>query len=77
MIWSPFCGLTLPENHAYEGELRFRTYKVARRYDSDIAAVCGGFALWVDGQGQISEARLGFGGGGSHPKTRPPWRKIP
>ncbi|TAL13749.1 MAG: xanthine dehydrogenase small subunit [Aquabacterium sp.] len=38
-----------------------RGYKVSKRYDSDISAVCGAFALSLD-QGQVSEARLAFGG---------------
>ncbi len=36
-------------------------YKIAKRYDSDISAVCGVFALRLEG-GVVREARLAFGG---------------
>lgn len=39
-----------------------RTYKVSKRYDSDIAAVCGAFALEIDQAGIVQSARLAFGG---------------
>jgi len=43
--------------------LQIRSYKLAKRYDQDISAVCAGFALRLDAQGtQIIEARLAFGG---------------
>jgi xanthine dehydrogenase small subunit len=41
--------------------LRFRTYKVAKRYDSDISAVCAAFALGLDGE-IIRDCRIAFGG---------------
>ncbi|MBN3806813.1 xanthine dehydrogenase small subunit [Paraburkholderia sp. Ac-20336] len=34
------------------GNLRFRTYKVSKRYDQDISAVCGAFALRIGGSGE-------------------------
>ena len=59
--------LNLPEQNNPQ-KLRFATYKVARRYDSDISAVCGGFALWLDADGMITEARLAYGGVAAIPK---------
>ena len=41
--------------------LRFRTYKVAKRHDSDISAVCAAFALDLDGE-RIAGCRVAFGG---------------
>jgi xanthine dehydrogenase small subunit len=41
--------------------LQFRTYKVSKRYDSDISAVCAAFAIKVE-RGTIVEARVAFGG---------------
>jgi xanthine dehydrogenase small subunit len=38
-----------------------RAYKVSKRFDSDISAVCGAFALDLDG-GVVRAARLAFGG---------------
>jgi xanthine dehydrogenase small subunit len=40
---------------------RLRAYKVGKRFDSDISAVCAGFAIEVDA-GVIREVRLAFGG---------------
>jgi len=41
--------------------LRFRTYKVSKRYDSDISAVCAAFAIELSGT-RIASARMVFGG---------------
>ncbi|WP_028226756.1 xanthine dehydrogenase small subunit [Paraburkholderia ferrariae] len=42
--------------------LRFRTYKISKRYDQDISAVCAAFALEIDEDGVIGNARVAFGG---------------
>jgi xanthine dehydrogenase small subunit len=46
---------------------RFRTYKVSKRYDSDISAVCAAFAIHLDGE-RITSARVAFGGVAATPK---------
>jgi xanthine dehydrogenase small subunit len=51
-------------------DLRFRTYKVAKRYDQDISAVCGAFALRI-ADGVIADARIAFGGVAATPKRAP------
>ncbi|MBV8628493.1 MAG: xanthine dehydrogenase small subunit [Paraburkholderia sp.] len=43
-------------------DLRFRTYKVSKRYDQDISAICAAFALRIDDSGTITEARVAYGG---------------
>ena len=45
----------------------FRTYKLAKRFDQDISAVCAAFALELDGA-TIKEARIAFGGMAATPK---------
>ena len=45
----------------------FRTYKLAKRYDSDISSVCAAFSLTLDGD-NIAEARVAFGGMAATPK---------
>jgi xanthine dehydrogenase small subunit len=50
------------------GNLRFRTYKVSKRYDQDISAVCAAFALRLDANGVIGDARIAFGGMAATPK---------
>ena len=47
--------------------LRFRTYKLAKRFDQDISAVCAAFALSMDGD-VIQDARIAFGGMAATPK---------
>ena len=47
--------------------VQFRTYKVSKRYDSDISAVCAAFAIKVE-RGTIVEARVAFGGMAATPK---------
>ncbi len=39
-----------------------RAYKLSKRYDSDISAVCGAFAVDLDADGRIGAVRLAFGG---------------
>jgi len=49
-----------------KGEL-FRTYKLSKRYDSDISAVCAAFAVRFQ-NGRIEHARVAFGGMAATPK---------
>jgi xanthine dehydrogenase small subunit len=45
----------------------FRTYKLAKRFDQDISAVCAAFAFELDG-GAVKSARIAFGGMAATPK---------
>ena len=45
----------------------FRTYKLSKRYDSDISAVCAGFCITLDGT-RIRTARIAFGGVAATPQ---------
>lgn len=45
----------------------FRVWKVSKRYDQDISAVCGAFNLRVEGD-EIVSARIAFGGMAAIPK---------
>ncbi|MGI9435834.1 MAG: xanthine dehydrogenase small subunit, partial [Geminicoccaceae bacterium] len=45
----------------------FRTYKLAKRFDSDISAVCAAFVVTLT-DGIITEARVAFGGVAATPK---------
>lgn len=47
--------------------VQFKTYKISKRFDQDISAVCAGFALHFDGE-VITEARLAYGGMAATPK---------
>jgi xanthine dehydrogenase small subunit len=47
--------------------VQFRTYKLAKRFDQDISAVCAAFAFGLDGD-LITEARIAFGGMAATPQ---------
>ena len=47
--------------------LRFRTYKIAKRYDQDISAVCAAFAVKLAGA-RVTNVRIAFGGMAATPK---------
>ncbi len=46
---------------------RFAVYKVSKRADEDISAVCGAFRVRLE-QGRVTEARIAFGGMAAIPK---------
>lgn len=48
-------------------DLVFKVFKLSKRFDQDISAVCGAFALTLDG-GVVSTARIAFGGMAGTPK---------
>jgi xanthine dehydrogenase small subunit len=48
-------------------ELRFRAYKVSKRFDQDISAVLGAFALTID-NGKVASARIAYGGMAATPR---------
>jgi xanthine dehydrogenase small subunit len=47
--------------------VRFAAYKISKRFDQDISAVCAAFALQLDGD-RIVAARVAFGGMAATPK---------
>ena len=49
---------------------RFRAYKITKRFDQDISAVCAAFSIRLDG-GTVAEARIAFGGMAATPKRAP------
>jgi xanthine dehydrogenase small subunit len=49
------------------GQDRLRCYKLSKRFDQDISAVCGCFNISVE-DGQIKSARIAFGGMAGIPK---------
>jgi xanthine dehydrogenase small subunit len=42
-------------------DTQLRTYKISKRFDQDISAVCGGFAVTIRA-GNVADIRLAFGG---------------
>jgi xanthine dehydrogenase small subunit len=51
-------------------ETRIRIRKLSKRFDSDISALCGAFAIRLEG-GQVAEARIAFGGMAGIPARAP------
>ena len=47
---------------------RYAVYKITKRLDEDISAVCGAFHLAFDGSGKVSDAVIAFGGMAGTPK---------
>lgn len=45
----------------------FRAYKISKRFDQDISAVCGAFAFEVE-DGIVTSTRIAFGGMAATPK---------
>jgi len=44
-----------------------RTYKITKRFDQDISAVCGAYRITLD-RGRVAEARIAYGGMAATPK---------
>lgn len=51
-------------------DLLFRTWKVSKRFEQDISAVCAGFALRI-ADGIVQSARIAFGGMAATPRRAP------
>jgi len=65
-------GLRVPlPRSSSTSKLAFRTYKLAKRFDQDISAVCAAFALELDDEGVVRKARIAFGGMAATPKRAP------
>ena len=47
---------------------KLRTYKLSKRFDQDISAVCGAFAVTLGDGGVVTDARIAFGGMAATPK---------
>ncbi|TCO81914.1 xanthine dehydrogenase small subunit [Plasticicumulans lactativorans] len=47
---------------------RFATYKVSKRIDQDISAVCGAYALELAADGRVHDVRIAYGGMAATPK---------
>jgi xanthine dehydrogenase small subunit len=50
-----------------ESGTHFRCYKISKRFDQDISAVCGAFRTDMDGE-RVASARIAFGGMAATPK---------
>ncbi|MEO1323032.1 MAG: xanthine dehydrogenase small subunit [Pseudomonadota bacterium] len=55
---------------ALEANTVFRTYKISKRFNQDISALCGAFAIRLE-DGLIAAARIAYGGMAGTPKRAP------
>lgn len=60
-------ALKVPARTGVRAALQFRTYKISKRFDSDISAVCAAFSFIADGD-TIRSPRVAFGGMAATPK---------
>ncbi|MGG1946351.1 xanthine dehydrogenase small subunit [Trinickia sp. NRRL B-1857] len=60
-------ALKVPTRTGAREALRFRTYKLSKRFDSDISAVCAAFSFIADGD-TVRSPRIAFGGMAATPK---------
>jgi xanthine dehydrogenase small subunit len=58
-------SVTIP--YLPQGE-RFACYKVTKRRDEDISALCGAFRVFINEKGDVGMARIAFGGMAAIPK---------
>ena len=58
-------ALTIP--YLREGD-RYAIYKISKRRDEDISALCGAFKLALDEHGNVASIRIAFGGMAGTPK---------
>jgi len=65
-------AIHIPKPHAGAS---FHTYKVARRVDQDISAVCAAFRVRVE-NGKVAEAVSGWGGVAAQPVRARAWEKA-
>jgi xanthine dehydrogenase small subunit len=65
-------AIHIPKPHP---EAQFRAYKVARRIDQDISAVCGAFRLRIEG-GVVVDAVSGWGGVAARPVSGEAWAAV-
>ncbi|MCY0094090.1 xanthine dehydrogenase small subunit [Hoeflea ulvae] len=53
---------------ALEDDVFFATYKISKRRDEDISALCAAFHVTLDDEGMVASARIAFGGMAGTPK---------
>ncbi len=55
-------GLVVPLAQLRQQNFQVRAYKISKRFDCDISALCAGLAVALDAQGQVQAVRIAFGG---------------
>jgi len=55
-------GLVVPLAQLRQQNFQVRAYKISKRFDCDISALCAGLAVALDAQGKVKAVRMAFGG---------------
>ncbi|MGF6211453.1 xanthine dehydrogenase small subunit [Comamonas sp. 4034] len=55
-------GLVVPLAQLRQQNFQVRAYKISKRFDCDISALCAGLAVALDAQGKVQAVRMAFGG---------------
>jgi len=58
-------SIIIPER---KQDLLLRCYKLCKRFDQDISAICAAFALHLDDDGLVADIRIVFGGMAAIPR---------
>lgn len=61
-------AVRVPTPSAAAGRHLFDTYKIAKRNEQDISAVCAAFSVYLDGQNRVLAVRIAYGGVAGIPK---------
>lgn len=54
--------------YADQSRFKFASYKIAKRFEQDISAVCAAFSVELDHQNQVQSVKIAFGGMAAIPK---------
>ena len=66
--WRPASSSSASASRCRAPDAHVRSYKISKRFDQDISAVCGGFAHRRSTDGVVREARVAYGGVAATPK---------
>lgn len=61
-------SIKIPYPSSVDFRHNFSTYKIAKRNEQDISAVCGAFSVNLDGQNRVQQIRMAYGGMAAIPK---------
>lgn len=61
-------SIKIPYPSSVDYKHHFSTYKIAKRHEQDISAVCGAFSVYLDGQNRVQQIRMAYGGMAAVPK---------
>lgn len=61
-------SIKIPHRSDAEARHHFSTYKITKRHEQDISAVCGAFSVYLNEQNRVQHIRMAYGGMAAIPK---------